>query len=149
MHVPMQISMHVSMHWSTHFVHAYIHTLIQACIHAFIHSFIHACIHAFIHACIHTSMHVGLPYMHVQGYCIMHEALCSSYMESYAWWLFCKQTTHAKHVSPNHLMHEVLAWWKGQTFVGATATGAHAPGAPVRGLSDEDLPPAIYVAKII
>ena len=45
-------------------------------------------------------------------------------------------------------MHEVLAWWKGQTFVGATATGAHAPGAPVRGLSDDDLPPAIYVAKI-
>ena len=33
--------------------------------------------------------------------------------------------------------------------MGATSTGAHAPGAPVRGLSDEDLPPAIYVAKII
>ena len=32
--------------------------------------------------------------------------------------------------------------------MGATATGAHAPGAPVRGLSDDDLPPAIYVAKI-
>ena len=57
---------------------------------------------------------------------------------------------HAKHI----LIIHACAWGyssgfvKGQTFVAPAATGSHAPGVPVRGLSDEDLPPAIYVAGL-